>query len=178
MKKLLLLVASLTIVLAACSSEKEETPETTTNGSGAAKTEEKVNPAADMMKFYLSISQSINEVDADLNTFEIAQGEASLPEGAELKTMKDAAKVSADNAAAKVEAMEVPEALTKHQDAIESALTKMHEAYTMKSQALVSEGDVKLDEANVKFQEADTELNAVLEEIGLVGSSIFNEVSL
>ncbi|MBW9235510.1 hypothetical protein JQK62_25615 [Leptospira santarosai] len=48
----------------------------------------------------------------------------------------------------------------------------------MKSQALVSEGDVKFDEANVKFQEADTELNAVLEEIGLVGSSIFNEVSL
>jgi hypothetical protein len=177
MKKLLLLLASLTIVLAACSSEKEETPETT-NGAGTAKTEEKANPAADMMKFYLSISQSINEVDADLNTFENAQGEAALPEGDELKTMKDAAKVSADNAASKVEAMEVPEALTKQQEAIESALTKMQEAYTMKSQALVSEGDVKFDEANVKFQEADTELNAVLEEVGLVGSSIFNEVSL
>ncbi|WP_342543166.1 hypothetical protein MHH33_05375 [Paenisporosarcina sp. FSL H8-0542] len=176
MKKLLLLLTSLTIVLAACSSDKEEKPETTTNG--AAKTEEKANPAADMMKFYLSISQSINEVDADLNAFEDAQGEAALPEGADLQAMKDAAKASADNASAKVEALEVPKTLTKQQEAINSALSKIQEAYTMKSKALASEGEVQLDEANAKFQEADKELNAVLEEIGLVGSSIFNEVSL
>jgi len=177
MKKLLLLLASLSIVLAACSSDKKETPETT-NGAGATETEEKANPAADMMKFYLSISQSINEVDADLNSFENAQGEAALPEGAELKTMKEAAIASADNAAAKVEALEVPKTLSTHQEAIDSALAKMQEAYTLKSQALATEGEIKFDEANAKFQEADTELNAVLKEVGLVGSSIFNEVSL
>ena len=175
MKKILFLIASLTLVLAACST-KEEAPATSTNGS--ATTEEKANPAADMMKFYLSISKSINEVDADLNAFEDASTEATLPEGAELQTMKDAAKTAADNAVAKVDGLEVPESLTEHQDTIDSALSLMKEVYTMKSEALVTDGAYVADEANAKFEEADTKLNAVLEEVGLVGSSIYNEVSL
>lgn len=176
MKKLLFLIASLTIVLAACSSDKEEAKETTTNG--ATSSEEKANPAADMMNFYLSISKAINEVDADLNTFENAKAEETLPEGAELQTMKDAAKVAADNSAAKVEELEVPAELKDYQKDIDAALAKMKEAYTMKSEALAAEGEVQLDEANAKFEEADTELNAVLEKTGLIGSSIYNEVSL
>ena len=176
MKKLLLLTASLSLVLAACSADKEEAKETTTDNTQAS--EEKVNPAGDMMKFYLSISQSINEVDADLNTYESAKAEEALPEGAELKTMQDAAKTAADNAAVKVEELEVPAELKDQQEAIDAALTKMQEAYTMKSEALAAEGEVVLDEANAKFEEADAELNKILEEVGLAGSSIFNEVSL
>jgi len=176
MKKLLFLIASLTLVLAACSTAKEEAPATSTNGS--ATTEEKANPAADMMKLYLSISKSINEVDADLNAFEDASNEATLPEGPELQTMKDAAKTAADNATVKVEGLEVPESLTEHQEAIDSALSLIKEAYTMKSEALETDGAYVADDANAKFEEADTKLNAVLEEVGLVGSSIYNEVSL
>ncbi|WP_075619768.1 hypothetical protein [Paenisporosarcina indica] len=176
MKKLLFLIASLSLVLAACSSDKEEATDTKT--TGATSTEEKANPAADMMNFYLSISQSINEVDADLNAFDNAQAKDSLPEGAELQTMRENAKNAAVNASAKVESLEIPAGLTEQQDAIEGALAKIQEAYTMKSEALAAEGEVVVDEANAKFQEADTELNAVLEEVGLVGSSIYNEVSL
>lgn len=176
MKKLLFLIASLALVLAACSTEKEATPETKT--TGAASTEEKANPAADLMNFYLSISKSINEVDADLNAFEDANGEGLLPEGAELKTMKDNAKVAADNAAAKVGSLEIPASLTEQEEAIKASLTKIQEAYTMKSEALAADGEVVVDEANAKFEEADKELNAVLEEVGLIGSSIYNEVSL
>ncbi|MFC6039473.1 hypothetical protein ACFPYN_08560 [Paenisporosarcina macmurdoensis] len=176
MKKLLLILASLSLTLAACSGDKEETKETTNEETKTS--EEKVNPAGDMMKFYLSISKSINEVDADLNAYENAKAEEALPEGAELKTMQDAAKTAADNAAVKVEELEVPAELKDQQEAIDSALTKMQEAYTMKSEALAAEGEVVLDEANAKFEEADTELNKVLEEVGLAGSSILNEVSL
>lgn len=176
MKKLLVLIASLSLLLAACSSDKEEATETKT--TGATSTEEKANPAADMMNLYVTVSQSINEVDADLNAFEDANAEDLLPEGAELQTMKDNAKAAAANASAKVEALEIPASLTEQQEAIDGALTKIQEAYKMKSEALATEGEYVAEEANAKFQEADTELNAVLEEIGLVGSSIFNEVSL
>ncbi|WP_017379132.1 hypothetical protein [Paenisporosarcina sp. TG-14] len=176
MKKLLLLLASLSLVLAACSGDKEETKETTNEETTTS--EGKVNPAGDMMKFYLSISNSINEVDADLNAYESAKAVEELPEGTELKTMQDAAKTAADNAAVKVEELEVPAELKDQQEAIDSALTKMHEAYTLKSEALAAEGEVVLDKANAKFEEADAELNKVLEEVGLAGSSILNEVSL
>ena len=131
MKKILFLLTLLTLLLAACSTDKEKTTETSING--AAATEEKANPAADIMKFYLSVSKSINEVDADLNAFEDANNEGTLPEGAELQTMKDAAKTAADNSVAKVEALEVPESLSEHEEAIKGALAKIQEAYTMKS---------------------------------------------
>jgi hypothetical protein len=126
-----------------------------------------------MMKFYLSISQSINTVDADLNIYETVE---EPPEAAVLKNMRDAAKVAADNAAVKVGELEVPAELKDQQVAIESALTKLQEAYTMKSEVLAAEGEVVFDEANAKFEEADAELNKVLKEVGLAESSIANEV--
>lgn len=172
MKKLLLLIAATSMLLAACSEDKKETTEKTTNDT--PKTDVKADTKIDLMKFYLSISQSINEVDADLNAFE---GTETLPEGAELQTLKDAAKTSADNAAAKVASLEVPETLTEQQEAIKSALTKIQESYTMKSDALSAEGDVVFDQATAKFEEADAELNVLLEEVKLAPSSILNEVS-
>ncbi len=176
MKKLLLLIASLSLVLAACSEDKEEVKVTTTEGTKSEETtsEEKANPSGDMMKFYLSISKSINAVDADLNAYE---NEEAPPEGAELKKMRDAARIAAANAAVKVEELEVPAELKDQQVTIDSALKKIQEAYTMKSDALAAEGEVVLDEANAKFEEADAELNKALEEVGLAGSSIYSEVS-
>ena len=179
MKKLLLLIASLSLVLAACAEDKKESKATPTEGNKSEEvtTEEKANPAGDMMNFYFSISQSINAVDADLNAYENALAEEALPEGAELKTLQESAKTAAENAAVKVEELEVPAELKDQQETIESALTKMQESYTMKADALAAEGEVVLDEANTKFEEADAELNKVLEEFGLAGSSIYSEVS-
>ena len=172
MKKLLLLIAATSMILAACSEDKKETTETTTNDT--SKTEVKNDTTVELMKFYLSISKEINETDADLNAFE---GAEELPEGAELQTMKDAAKTASDNTIAQVQAIEVPETLSEQQEVIESALTKIEESYTMKSEALAAEGEVVFDEANAKFEEADAELNTLLEEAELAPSSILNEVS-
>lgn len=172
MKKLLLLLAATSMFLAACSEENTDNTETTPTETPKAEVEN--DTSVDLMKFYLSISQEINKADADLNAFENAK---ELPEGEELQTMKDAAKASADNTMAQVQALEVSETLSEQQEELESALTKIEESYKMKSDALAAEGEVVLDEANAKFEEADAELNALLEEAELAGSSILNEVS-
>ncbi len=174
MKKLLLLLAATSMILAACGSNEDEAT-TTTNASPK---EEKTDTTIDFMKFYLSISQTINQADADLNAFELAQGKDALPEGEELTAMKAAAKTSADETLAAVQSIEIPATLSKQEIEIASALTKMQESYTMKSEALASEGEVVLDEANAKFEEADAELNVLLEEAELAPSSILKEVSL
>lgn len=174
MKKLLLLLAATSMILAACGSNEDEA-KTTTNASPK---EEKTDTTIDFMKFYLSISQTINQADADLNTFELAQGKDALPEGEELTAMKAAAKTSADETLAAVQSIEIPATLSEQEKEIASALTKMQESYTMKSEALASEGEVVLDEANAKFEEADAELNVLLEEAELAPSSILKEVSL
>ena len=174
MKKLLLLLAATSMILAACGSNEDEAT-TTTNASPK---EEKTDTTIDFMKFYLSISQTINQADADLNTFELAQGKDALPEGEELTAMKAAAKTSADETLAAVESIEIPATLSEQEKEIASALSKMQESYTMKSEALASEGEVVLDEANAKFEEADAELNVLLEEAELAPSSILKEVSL
>lgn len=175
MKKLLFVLASLTFLMAACSPDEEQVSETPTDDSTTKEMD--ANPASEMMAFYTSISESINEVDTNLNAYEAAQIEGTLPEGAELQTMKDDAKKAAEDVVAELEALEVPETLKEQQESIDSALSKLKESYNMKSQALASEGEVLLDDANELFQEADAELNAALEELELIGSSIFNEVS-
>ncbi|MBU0906349.1 MAG: hypothetical protein KKF57_14235 [Firmicutes bacterium] len=174
MKKLLLLLAATSMILAACGSNEDEAT-TTTNASPK---EEKTDTTIDFMKFYLSISQTINQADADLNAFELAQGKDALPEGEELTAMKAAAKTSADETLAAVQSIEIPATLSEQEKEIASALSKMQESYTMKSEALASEGEVVLDEANAKFEEADAELNVLLEEAELAPSSILKEVSL
>ncbi len=174
MKKLLLILAATSMILAACGSNEDEAT-TTTNASPK---EEKTDSTIDFMKFYLSISQTINQADADLNTFELAQGKDALPEGEELTVMKAAAKTSADETLAAVQSIEIPATLSEQEKEIASALSKMQESYTMKSEALASEGEVVLDEANAKFEEADAELNVLLEDAELAPSSILKEVSL
>lgn len=174
MKKLLLLLAATSMILTACGSNEDEAT-TTTNASPK---EEKTDTTIDFMKFYLSISQTINQADADLNAFELAQGKDALPEGEELTAMKTAAKTSADETLAAVQSIEIPATLSEQEKEIASALSKMQESYTMKSEALASEGEVVLDEANAKFEEADAELNVLLEEAELAPSSILKEVSL
>ena len=174
MKKLLLLLAATSMILAACGSNEDEAA-TPTNASPK---EEKTDTTIDFMKFYLSISQTINQADADLNSFELAQGKEALPEGEELTAMKASAKTSAEETLAAVQAIEIPATLSEQEKEIASALTKIQESYTMKSEALASEGEVVLDEANAKFEEADAELNVLLEEAELAPSSILKEVSL
>lgn len=170
MKKLLLIGFSAALFLGACS---EETTKTSEETSGAS--EETSNAKQEMMRFYMSVSNTINSADADLNAFEKAQAEGVLPEGEDLKALKDEAKASAEKTSAAVEGIEIPETLEAQQEEIEAALSSIKESYDMKVEELSNEA--AFEEANAKFQEADDKFNAMLEELELNPSSIYNEVS-
>lgn len=170
MKKLLVIGFSAVLLLSACG---EETTNTTEETSGA--TEEKSNAKQEMMRFYMSVPNTINSTDADLNAFEDAQAEDVLPEGDDLQAMKDAAKASAEKTSAAVEEIEIPETLEAQQEEIEAALASIKESYDMKVEELSKEAS--FEDANAKFQEADDKFNAMLEELELNPSSIYNEVS-
>lgn len=175
MKKLLVIGFSAALLLGACS---EETATDTTNEETAG-TEEAAGSSADMkqemMRFYMSVPNTINASDADLNAFEAAQADASLPEGEDLQKMKDAAKAAAEKTAAAVEGIEIPETLEEQKGEIEEALALIKESYDMKAEELTKEAS--FEAASAKFQEADDKFNALLEAQELNPSSIQNEVS-
>ncbi|HSP22846.1 MAG TPA: hypothetical protein VLQ20_11050 [Planococcus sp. (in: firmicutes)] len=174
MKKLVIIGFAATLLLGACgedttSGTTEEAPAT----EGAA--EETGSAKQEMMRFYMSVPNTINGTDADLNAFETAQTEATLPEAEELQTMKDAAKASAEKTSVAVEEIEIPKTLEEQKTDIEAALASIKESYDMKAEELTKEAS--FEAANAKFQEADDKFNALLEAQELNPSSIHNEVS-
>ena len=82
MKKFWILLSAITfaIGLTACSAEKEEAQPEKKETEKAA--EPAANPKSVMYKFYMSLVNSINEADADLNAYE---GEEDPKAQAELK---------------------------------------------------------------------------------------------
>lgn len=172
MKKLWAIGLSAAFLLTACGEEAAEPAEAT---AGAEGTEDSKEVKQELMKFYMSIPNTINAVDGDLNAFEMAQAESALPEGEELQAMKDAAVASAEEAAGAVDTIEIPAALEEQQEKIESAFTAMRESYDMKAEELTK--DASFEAANEKFLEADETLNELLVEQDLAASSIYNEVS-
>lgn len=175
MKKLWAIGLSAAVLLTACGEEEAASTEPAEETAGADTSEDSQNVKQELMKFYMSIPNTINAVDGDLNTFEMNQAEETLPEGDELQAMKDAAIASAEEAASAVESMEIPAELEEQQETIESAFAAMHESYEMKAEELTK--DASFEAANEKFLEADDMLNELLVEQDLAASSIYNEVS-
>lgn len=173
MKKILTIGLAAAVLLGACGAEESAEPKEATTGSAASEDDKKVKQ--ELMKFYMSIPNTINAADADLNVFEMNQAEGTLPEGEELHAMKDAAIASAKNAAEAVNTVEVPAALEKQKEQIETAFTAIRESYEMKTEALTK--DASFEAADKKFGEADALLNELLVEQDLAASSIYNEVS-
>ena len=172
MKKLWAIGFSAAVLLTACGEESTTATETTAKAEGS---EESKEIKQELMKFYMSIPNSINAVDADLNAFEMAQADGELPEGEELQAMKDAAIASAEEAAATVETIEIPAVLEDQQVKIQEAFAAIQESYEMKAEELSK--DASFVAAEEKFAEADAKLNELLVEQDLAASSIYNEVS-
>lgn len=193
MKKLLFVGFSSFLLLSACSSDEpdevvepteevtdevtdettEETTEETTDETAAT---ENTEVKSELINFYITIPNTINQVDADLNAYELLMAEETLPEGEELTALKEGAIASAEEASAAVQAIEIPEALSEEEEDIQAALAMISESYDMKAAALAEE-ETSFEAANAKFVEADESLNALLEEYDLIPSSIQNEVN-
>ena len=173
MKKFAAIALTVTVFLAACGTDETSDTKEATADSGVSETDKDVKQ--ELMKFYMAIPNTINAVDGDLNLFEMGQAEGTLPEGEELQTMKDAAILSAENAADAVETLEIPTALEGQQEQIETAFTAIMESYEMKAEALAK--DASFEAADKNFGEADALLNELLVEQDLAPSSVYNEVS-
>lgn len=173
MKKLLLISFSSLLFLSACGSN--ETKETSDSSNGGAAASDSTEVKKDLMKFYMSVPNTINAVDGGLNTFEQQQAEGLLPEGDDLASLKESAGTSAEEASKAVAAIEIPETLSSKEEELQKALSLISESYDLKVAAL-AEDDTTFEAANGKFIEADEIFNAILEENELIPSSIFNEV--
>ena len=175
MKKITILGLSAALLLAACGTE--QSTDTTETASGSATMESgKESIKSQLMQFYLSVSKEINKEDAQLNDFEIAQAEDTLPSGTELAEMKEAAASSAEQAMQAVKSIEVPESLSDHQEEIDGALASIASSYEMKIEELGTDAP-EFGAAADKFAEADATFNEILKENGLVASNLYYEVS-
>lgn len=172
MKKLWAIGLSAAVLLTACGAEESAEPAETATAEGS---EDNKEVKRELMKFYMSIPNAINAVDAELNTFEMNKAEGTLPEGEELQAMKDAAIISANEAGEAVDALEIPEVLENQKEQIETAFAAIGESYKIKAEELAK--DASFEAADEKFTEADAQLNELLMEQDLAASSIYNEVS-
>lgn len=174
MKKLAIIGLSAMFFLSACGSDEAQEPKDAANGGETSADNTEVKK--ELMRFYMAVPNTINEVDGDLNTFEQQQAEGLLPEGEELTVLKEAASASAEEASQAVETIEIPESLKDKEEDLTSALAMISESYDMKIAAL-NEDETSFEAAGEKFAEADEIFNSLLEEYELIPSSIQNEVN-
>lgn len=174
MKKVWFLGLGLSLALVGCSDSgsDEAKKEETTNA-----TEEETNVAGDLMDFYLNLTTTVNGVDIDLNEYEEAVAGEEPPAGEELEKMKEAAAASATETAKAVEGMEIPESLGDQQEAVDSFKSTLKESYDMKAEALSKEGETDLSAANEKLNEAENQIKEILDEAGLVSSSLISDIN-
>jgi hypothetical protein len=155
MKKFWILLSAITfaIGLTACAAEKEAEPEKKETEKAA---EPAVNPKSVMYKFYMSIVNTINEADGDLNAFE----------GAEEPTAEDKAAASASAAAVatKIEGLEVPAELKDQKADLEAALKDIADSYKAKAEELKKDAP-SLDAANETFAKGEEKLGTAFESL-------------
>ena len=120
-----------------------------------------------MYKFYMSIVNTINEADADLNAYE----------GADEPTAEDraAASESAATVAANVEGLEVPAELKDQQADLEAALTDIAESYTLKAEELKKDAPA-LEAADEKFAQGEEKIGAAFESLEMNKPSLAKEL--
>jgi hypothetical protein len=144
-------------------------------GNGAEDTEateETADASGAMMDFYLNMTSTLNGIDNELNDYEAAMGGEEAPT-AEMKT---AAAESAAASSEAVKGLEVSGDLSQYEEELETFKTTLAESYDMKAAELEKE-EVNFDAANEKFAEAEEQIAGLLEEAGLVKSSLTNDIN-
>ncbi len=168
MKKLWFIfsVLILSIGLTACA-DKGENKETA--GASEDTADSKTDAKKELMKFYVSITQSINEVDGDLNAYELSETEPT----AEMKTK---ASESAAAVAENLKKIEVPANLKDQKADLEAAIKDLQASYETKAEELKKDAP-SLDATNETFMKADEKIGSLFESVDLMKSSINAEVN-
>jgi hypothetical protein len=174
MKKLWFLGLGLSLILVGCSDDGSEEGK---KGESAKSSEENTNAAGDLMDFYLNLTTTVNGTDTDLNAYDAAVGGEAPPTGDELAKLEEAAAVSADESAKAVDSVEIPSGLDDYKKDLEEFKAALAESYTMKAEALKQDGEADLTAAEEKLIEAENQIKAILEDAGLVSSSLINDLN-
>jgi hypothetical protein len=176
MKKLWWLGLAILLAVAGCANNGENDAAGNNAADNAEDTEATEEGTADasgaMMDFYLNMTSTLNGVDNELNDYEAALGGEEAP-SAEMKT---AAAESAAATSEAVKGLEISEDLSQYEEELEAFKTTLAESYDMKAAELQNE-EVNFDAANEKFAEAEEQIGSLLEEAGLVKSSLSNDIN-
>ncbi|RFU61140.1 hypothetical protein [Peribacillus glennii] len=165
MKKLWLLGSAFTLALglAACSDKTEgESAEKETAAS-------EKDLKGSMVRFYGDLTKTINEKDADLNAYELAE-EKPTPD------MKTKAGESAAAVAEAVKTVEIPVELKDQKADIEAALKDVTDSYQVKADELKKDAP-SLDSANETLSQAEEKLGKAFESVKLMKVSLLKEVN-
>ncbi|WP_456271423.1 hypothetical protein [Bacillus sp. AK031] len=173
MKKLWWLGLALLLAVAGCANNTENGSDNNAeNAEGTETTEETADVSGAMMDFYLNMTTALNGIDNELNDYEAAMGGEEAPSA----EMKEAATQSATAVSEEIKGMEVSEDLAQFEEELETFKSTLAESYEMKAAELQKE-EVNFDAANEKFAEAEEQIANLLEEAGLVKSSLSNDIN-
>ncbi len=167
MKKGLWLCSVITFMLVmvmGCSS-KEETKEETNNGTST-------DVKSELLDFYLSIANTINGSDSDLNAYEGAEDPSVLTE-----EDKQKAAVSANSVAEALKDVKVPKNLDKYSKDFEKSITSISESYKVKGSQLSGTADVNMEQADELFNSGSEKINEIFKSQDLIAPNLYAEVN-
>ena len=147
-----------------CSSKEETIKDTAKNTSSDKKSE--------VLDFYLSIANTINSVDRDLNTYEAAENPTILTE-----EDKQKAADSANDVVTALNDVKVPDSLHTYNKDFKEAITNIAESYQEKAVQLSGTGEISMDKANELFKDGSEKINGIFNSEGLSAPNLSTEVN-
>jgi hypothetical protein len=157
---------ALSLALGACSGGGDQSSEK--EQDTAASTAEQTNPKKALVRFYMDLTNQINEQDVDLNTYVNTEEKTD-----ELKT---AAAQSASTVAEGLKKVEIPADLKEQKEDIEAALKDFSTSYELKAEEL-KKGEPSFEEADQTFLTGQEKLGTVFESVELLKPDLSKEVN-
>lgn len=157
-------MALLLILVMGCSS-KEETKE-------EANSEKSADVKSELLDFYLSIANTINGSDSDLNTYEGAEDPSVLTEEDKRK-----AAASANSVVDALKDVKVPDRLDKYSKDFDEAIKFISDSYKEKGTQLSGTGDVNMDKANELFNNGNEKIGEIYKSEDLIAPNLSAEVN-
>ncbi|KGX92524.1 hypothetical protein N781_17140 [Pontibacillus halophilus JSM 076056 = DSM 19796] len=173
-KRLWSAVLASTLALSACGSS-----DTNEDASNSEKKEDQqdVNVKAEVMDFQFSLTNTINDHDLPLYTYELAKLQEETPSEEELEQYKEEARMAASDVSNALEEVSVPDTLSEYEEELQAATNSLQDAYQAWGDNLSDEAGHAYEQYEASFKEAEEALGNVYVELGLTEPKLTKEVS-
>lgn len=161
--------------LAACSSNNDAKTEKKDTKAAAASKKDEVKP--ELVKFYMGLYKTINEKDADLNSYQDAADKAK--EDPSKKIDPELKPKATDSAAAVVTALksvQIPAVLKDQKADLEGALQDYTASYQTKADELKKDAP-SFDAADATFTQGEEKLAQAFKSVKLFAPSLGKQVN-